>query len=252
MTEQGIAAAATLVDATKDGLLSPDPEARAIRRARRAARLRAQLTTTGVALLAAIAVLRFHRPPAALTPKPFQALFAAVPAPDAYGKSGELRMRFAMPRDTVQFPLALQGDPATLAYVWEPVTAGVAMEAERPLGGGRLTAPSVPGFYRLTLVKAGLRRLVPGVALAVMVPFEAKSGGVLDGYRLGYYRGERARAHDGVPEGFVKVDPSAATLPLSKHFQVRDFLTHDGQQQWPRFAARRALQIGERQCFGFT
>jgi hypothetical protein len=235
MTEEGLASAATLVDATKQGSRNTmDP---ATRRARRLARLRAQLTTTGIALLAAVAVLRFHRPPRVLTPRPFQAIFAAVPAPDAYGKSGELRMRFAMPRDTVQFPLAIQGDPATMTYAWEPVTIGVPTEAARPLAGGRLTAPSAPGFYRLALVRAGTRRLVPEVALAVMVPFEAKSGAVLDGYRLGYYRGERGGAHEGIPEGFVKVDASAATLPLSKHFRVRDFLTHDGQQQWPRFAA---------------
>ena len=234
MTEQGLASAATLVDATKQG--SPattiDP---ATRRARRLARLRAQLTTTGIAVLAAVAVLRFHRPPQALTPKPFQAIFAAVPAPDAYGTSGELRMRFAMPGDTVRFPLAIQGDPATIAYSWEPVSEGVAVEPARPLAGGRLTAPAAPGFYRLVLARAGSRQAVPDVALAVMVPFEEKSGGVLDGYRLGMYRGERSGT--GVPDGFVKVDSRAAALPLSKHFRVSDFLTHDGQQQWPRFAA---------------
>ena len=211
MTEAGLASAATLVDATKQGSRNTmDP---ATRRARRLARLWAQLTTTGIALLAAVAVLRFHRPPRALTPKPFQAIFAAVPAPDAYGKSGELRMRFAMPRDTVQFPLAIQGNPDSIAYAWEPVSVGVPTEPARPLAGGRLTAPSAPGFYRLALVRAGTRRLVPEVALAVMVPFEAKSGAVLDGYRLGYYRGERGGAHEGIPEGFVKVDASAATYP---------------------------------------
>ena len=205
----------------------------------RAARLRAQLTTTGVALLAAIAVLRFHRPPHALTPKPFQALFAALPSADAYGKSGELRMRFAMPGDAVRFPLAIQGDPATLSYVWQPVNAGVAPEAPRPLAGGALTVPATPGFYRLALVRGSEWQQVPDVALAVMVPFEAKKGAVLEGYVLGTYQGERLSrvAHGIVPDGFVKVDPNAAALPLSKHFEVGDFLSHDGQQQWPRFAA---------------
>jgi uncharacterized protein YcbK (DUF882 family) len=129
------------------------------------------------------------------------------------------------------------------------VNAGVALEASRPLAGGRFTVPEAPGFYRLVLLKAGVRHEVPEVALAVMVPFAEKDGGVLDGYRLGFYRAERAgaiagaheRAHaaagSGVPEGFVKVDVNASALRLSKHFQVRDFLTHDGQQQWPRFAA---------------
>jgi hypothetical protein len=194
--------------------------------------------TTGIALLAAVAVLRFHRPPQVLTPKPFQALFAAVPAPDAYGKSGELRMRFAMPGDVVGFPLAVQGDPASLTYAWEPVNAGVATEAVRPLAGGALVAPAAPGFYRLVIARGGTRQQVPDVALAVLVPFAVKSGVTLDGYRLGTYIAERTGAtRTSAPEGFVKVDPSAAALPLSKHFRVGDFLSHDGQRQWPRFAA---------------
>ena len=199
--------------------------------------LRARLTTTGIAVLAAIAVLRFHQPPRALTPKPFQALFAAIPSADAYGKSGELRMRFAMPGDTVRFPLAIQGDPSTIAYAWEPVSAGTGVESPRRLAGGALVAPAAPGFYRLVMAHEGRRRLVPDVALAVMVPFEAKQGASLDGYRLGAWRGERRGASAGVPDGFVKVDTAAASLPLSKHFRVRDFLTRDGQRQWPRFAA---------------
>ena len=200
------------------------------------ARLRARLATTGVALLAAVAVLRFHQPPRALTPKPFQALFAAMPSPDAYGKSGELRMRFAMPGDTVRFPLAIAGDPSTVAYAWEPVNAGVAAESPRRLAGGALVAPRSPGFYRLVMAQGTSRQVVRDVALAVMVPFGEKTGAVLDGYRLGAWTGER-RAGKGVPDGFVKVDPNAAEMPLSKHFRVRDFLTHDGQRQWPRFAA---------------
>jgi hypothetical protein len=208
-------------------------------RPRRATRFRGHLTTTVIALLAAIGVLRFHRPSQALTPKPFASLFAALPSADAYGTSGELRMRFAMPGDSVRFPLAIQGDPATLSYVWQPVNAGVLPEAARPLAGGALTAPAAPGFYRLALLRGSDTQQVPEVALAVMVPFEQKKGAVLDGYVLGTYRGERRRmvAHGVVPAGFVKVDPNAAALPLSKHFQVGDFLAHDGQQQWPRFAA---------------
>lgn len=223
--------------AERDGLVGTTPRGAPRPRGGRGSRLQARLATTGIAVLAAIAVLRFHRPPQVLTPKPFQALFAAVPAPDAYGKSGELRMRFAMPGDVVRFPLAIQGDPATLAYAWEPVSAGVATEASRPLAGGALVAPAAPGFYRLVIARGGTRQQVPDVALAVLVPFAVKSGVTLDGYRLGIYGAERAGSASATPEGFVKVDPSAAELPLSKHFRVGDFLSHDGQRQWPRFAA---------------
>lgn len=212
------------------------PSQSSLRARRPVERVRQSLATTGLAVLAAIAVLRFHAPPRSLTPKPLRELFAAVPAADAYGRSGELRMHFVLPGGAVDFPLAVHGDPQQLVYGWEPVSDAGASEGPRPLAGGALVAPATPGFYRLVVERAGERREVPEVALAVMVPFREKRGASLDGYRIGTYAGER-RARRGLPDGFVKVDARAADLPLSKHFRVGDFLSRDGQRQWPRFAA---------------
>src|ERR1051326_2787071 len=37
------------------------------------------------------------------------------------------------------------------------------------------------------------------------------------------------------PSGFIEVTPSTASTPLSDHFKVRDFLTHDQQSVWPKY-----------------
>ena len=211
------------------------PRTRAPRREPRAG-LRARVATAAVACAAALAVLQFHRPPEALRPKPFAALFGAVAAPDAFGASGEVRVRFAMPGETVRFPLAVHGDPAALVYRWVSVAPAAAGDSARPLSAGALVAPREPGFYHLAVERGGERQIVPDVSLAVLTPFEAKANGLLDGYRIGTYLAERV-ARGGRPEGFIKVTQETAALPLSKHFRVGDFLSRDGQRQWPRYAA---------------
>jgi uncharacterized protein YcbK (DUF882 family) len=37
------------------------------------------------------------------------------------------------------------------------------------------------------------------------------------------------------PDGFVEVMPSTATLQVSSHFRLGDFLTNDQQEVWPKF-----------------
>ena len=208
---------------------------RAARRPRRVS-LRARAATAAIACAAALGVLQFHRPPEALRPKPFAALFGAVAAPDAFGRSGEVRVRFAMPGETVRFPLAVNGDPSALVYRWVNAATSAVADSAHPLVAGALVAPRDPGFYRLAVEQGGERRVVPDVSLAVLTPFEAKSNGLLDGYRIGTYIAERAQ-RGGRPQGFVKVTEETAALPLSKHFRVGDFLSRDGQRQWPRYAA---------------
>ena len=39
------------------------------------------------------------------------------------------------------------------------------------------------------------------------------------------------------PDGFVEVQPENVETRLSAHFRLRDFLTHDQQQTWPKYVA---------------
>jgi uncharacterized protein YcbK (DUF882 family) len=44
--------------------------------------------------------------------------------------------------------------------------------------------------------------------------------------------------HHEEPEGFLQVEPGDMTLPVSKHFRLGDFVTHDGQTDvWPKYVA---------------
>ena len=230
----------------------PTAERRASRLPRRARR-QMSLTSVGVFVAAALGVINFYPPGQPLLRPPFVSIAeaaapAASPSANAFGKSGEVRVRFSLPDQAVEYPIDVQGDPRSLAYQWVRVGDTSATAALRPLAGN-VVAPSAPGFYRLALARTALdsasgrarvteRRVVDGMTLAVLVPFSQKLGATLNGYRIGTYLAERLKgsSHDH-PEGFVQVGEEDVDLPLSKLLRLGDFVTHDAQDTWPRYAA---------------
>ena len=214
------------------------------RPARRAGRVR--WGTFAAVLSAALGVLTFHEPPTSRL-KPFARegrVAAATPSVNAFGKSGEVKVRFALPGDRVEYPLEVQGDPRRLRYQWVRLADSVAADSARPLAGADLVAPPAPGFYQLALLEqvdgapGAERHVIQGLTLSVLVPFSAKSGSTLNGYRIGTYLSERlATARSRPPEGFVEVRPQDLALPITKHLTLADFVSHDGQETWPRYTA---------------
>jgi hypothetical protein len=72
----------------------------------------------------------------------------------------------------------------------------------------------------------------------VLVPFEKKIGGSVNGYRIGTYLAEKlASSQTPPPEGFLEIRPGDVDIAISKHLKVSDFLNHDSQETWPRYAA---------------
>ncbi|MBK6422933.1 MAG: DUF882 domain-containing protein [Gemmatimonadetes bacterium] len=75
------------------------------------------------------------------------------------------------------------------------------------------------------------------ISALALVPLRAKRGALWNGYRVGYWPGERtgrAPSRYPLPEGFLEVTPENQDQPLSVSFRVRDFLTHDQAQVWPK------------------
>jgi uncharacterized protein YcbK (DUF882 family) len=132
-------------------------------------------------------------------------------------------------------PLEFSGAPVGLRYEWIPIGSMAGVEVPRPLSGA-LVAPSRPGFYRLSVERDGERQVVDSVTLGVMKPLAEKRGSSINGYRIGFFRGER-RGGTGLPDGLLEVREHESGLPVSEHFSVGDFLTHDNQTTWPRYVA---------------
>lgn len=194
--------------------------------------------TLVVSVLAAIAYVAFLRPAEGLDARAIKrGSLAARPAADAFGRSGQLKMRFALPGLPVEYPIEVQGSLDSVQYSW--VARGDSLPSGQPrLLVDGLVAPDAPGFYHLQLTLANERRIVSDPPLTVLVPRSEKKGSVLNGYVMGFYRGDRARRNDPeAPVGFVRIDSTDLDIPVSAHLRLSDFITKDRQQVWPRYAA---------------
>jgi hypothetical protein len=216
---------------------------------RRQSRTASQLASLAVFGAAALGVIQFYNPPRQFIESRGALADAdtggplALASQNAFGRSGEVKVLFTLPGQDVVYPVELRGEPSDIAYAWVAFADTGSVQAlqhasARPLES-RFEAPSKPGFYRLALMKGAEFVLVDGPALSVMVPFSAKLGSTLNGYRIGTYVAERlgASADEPPPAGFVEIDQDVADLPLTKHLRLSDFVTHDNQEKWPRYAA---------------
>lgn len=141
-----------------------------------------------------------------------------------FGASGNLRAVIAT-------PLALREDPALRALL-----ADAALEA--------------PGVHSLSVPGLDGNPLV----VVTMAPFaKGASGNRLQGYRVGRWpAGKRGVGDAGyrAPAGYIRVTPENASTPVSKRFQLRDFLTHDQQAVWPKVLVLRPVLVDKLELIG--
>ena len=94
--------------------------------------------------------------------------------------------------------------------------------------------PQRPGVYRVA--DSSLRH---PFAFITLHPFDAKRTDRIGSYRLGFWPAERRRkitseAYEN-PTGFIEVSSDNVSTPVSEHFQLGDFLTHDQASVWPKY-----------------
>ncbi|MCU0620215.1 MAG: D-Ala-D-Ala carboxypeptidase family metallohydrolase, partial [Gemmatimonadales bacterium] len=176
-----------------------------IRRARRVAgamALSAVTTLSVAALVGMSAPTRLDRGVAPPDSLPIDSVQPVLP--EVFGRSGKLR--------------AVQGRVDRLAAL--PVLGAVFEGADPGVG------VHDPGFVT-----------PDGEALYVLalIPFDTKRGASLNGYRVGFWPSEKGRrsSYD-LPQGFIEVTRENAQTPVSAHFRLADFLTHDQANVWPK------------------
>ncbi len=79
-------------------------------------------------------------------------------------------------------------------------------------------------------------------SLVTMKSFGEKVAGSVGGYRVGYWPEEKGRLRSEAyenPEGFIEVTPQNQFMLVSTHFSLRDFLTHDQPNVWPKYLVLR-------------
>ncbi|HKB80786.1 MAG TPA: hypothetical protein VKH35_13820 [Thermoanaerobaculia bacterium] len=115
-------------------------------------------------------------------------------------------------------------------------------------GGGAQTtsqfiAPRSPGIYRLAVQLQQATRSLDNFSLITLVPFAQKQGGKIGLYYLGtwpFENGGRPKTPAYAdPAGFIQVTPQNENTPVSPHFRLRDFLTHNQADVWPKYLLLR-------------
>ncbi len=124
-----------------------------------------------------------------------------------------------------------------LARIFGPKRDGGIRVLERLFGD---SAARRPGVYAAHDSMSGRP-----FSFITLIPFGARERGRLGDYRIGFWPGERTRtlSDDKAPEGFIEVTSNNQDTPLSENFRLRDFLTHDQQDVWPKYLVIRESLI---------
>ncbi len=165
-------------------------------------------------------------------------LLSSARATRAFGKSGDVLVRVAMPGQLVEYPLPIAADARRLTYRWVRAADSSDAAPERPLASATVVAPTRPGLYHLALASVTPApmespHVLGEITIAVLVPFAQKLGGMVNGYRVGSYPFERFGGEK--PPGFIEIDQRNTDLRLTPHLRLADFMTHDGQRLWPKY-----------------
>jgi uncharacterized protein YcbK (DUF882 family) len=100
------------------------------------------------------------------------------------------------------------------------------------------TAPAEPGVYDLAVKVDEATRQIDNLNVITLVPFSEKRGGKIGLYYLGNwpFEGRKpVKAAYANPSGFIEVTPQNADTYVSEHFRLRDFLTTDQPNVWPKY-----------------
>jgi uncharacterized protein YcbK (DUF882 family) len=106
-----------------------------------------------------------------------------------------------------------------------------------------VSAPTGAGIWNVLLTVGNAVRPVGSLNVISMLPFSAKKNGRVGLYYIGNWPSERGAVGPkkapagayGNPEGFIEVTKENADTPVSEHFKLRDFLTHDQPNVWPKY-----------------
>jgi uncharacterized protein YcbK (DUF882 family) len=114
--------------------------------------------------------------------------------------------------------------------------------------GGEVSAdsePKAPGVWNVALAIGNAIRPVTDFSVIAELPFSAKRSGRIGLYYIGNWPAERGRKKStpskapatayANPSGFIQVTADNADTHVSEHFKLRDFLTHDQPNVWPKY-----------------
>jgi len=147
------------------------------------------------------------------------------------GRSGKLRAAFRTPGDTLTSEKDAQQLAPELSARFEAPSGSELSED--------FTAPKRPGVYKLAVELNKATRPIDDLKVITLVPFAEKQKDRIGLYYLGRWPFESGKAPPrpsyANPTGFIEVTQENKDTPVSDHFKLRDFLTKDQFNVWPKY-----------------
>ena len=125
-----------------------------------------------------------------------------------------------------------QADPArTTAALGTPPDSMADDSTRVPL------APEESGVWSTAIRVGSVLKEVADFSVITLTPISERRRGRIGLYYIGTWPTERGRRRPGyvTPSGFIEVTRANQDTPLSDHFTLGDFLTHDQQDVWPKY-----------------
>jgi uncharacterized protein YcbK (DUF882 family) len=145
------------------------------------------------------------------------------------GASGRLRASFQVGADTLHADTLPPGADIQYAPAADSLRAG--------------DRPTAPGVWRVVLAVGKALRPVADFSVISMVPFSEKKAGRVGSYMIGSWPSERGAKGPprapadryANPRGFIEVTAENQNTYISEHFRLRDFLTKNQWNVWPKY-----------------
>ena len=126
----------------------------------------------------------------------------------------------------------------------DSLPAGAHLEVETPSAEGSSAAPRA-GIWKVAVAVGNAIKPITEFSVISIHPRSEKQNGRVGLYYIGNWPGEsggRVSAPKAAPatryqppSGFIEVTPENADTKVSEHFKLRDFLTHDQPNVWPKY-----------------
>jgi len=137
------------------------------------------------------------------------------------GVSGEVRYIPALPGE----PVANAPDDARAVIEGSP--------------RADFSAPEKSGIYKFAVELNKATKAIDGISIVTLVPRSQKKAGRIGSYQLGTWPfesgGKPTSERYAPPQGFIEVTKANQDFHVSEHFRLRDFLTKDQRDVWPKY-----------------
>ncbi|AHG90395.1 protein of unknown function DUF882 [Gemmatirosa kalamazoonensis] len=122
-------------------------------------------------------------------------------------------------------------------------SAGALPHGAEVVYGTDSAAPRPSAVGQVALRVANALRPVTDLSVVTLTPLSERKGGRIGLYYIGSWPTEHGArgpakappAKYAPPRGLIEVTPETQDTRLSEHLRIRDFLTHDQQNVWPKY-----------------